>query len=309
MTPPVRLLAMNWSFDLPLTTVHRICGDRVFARGDNHQSLHADAQGRSHEEVIWMFLQTSEELLDNEVDESIEMDVEESLEDALARAVDGCVRILGLPKPSVEKMGEALQVARGYAPTAKRKTLQEKTKDKSKPPRYYALMPEIDLERVLEKHFKNVDAPSDGRDFYHQLAANKRIADRPHITIVHEKGLPADQVLWDRCQALFAHASPPAFSFKLGHIVWNGRVMAVTVSDLAVSSNVEDQDAKGVEFVVQLPEALRKRLHITVGTRSKDVNPVEARDLVADWNNGVKGVKSLPLKDIWANGRVKGLKN
>ena len=35
---PVRLLALNWSLDQPPATIHRICGDRVLQRGDNHQS-------------------------------------------------------------------------------------------------------------------------------------------------------------------------------------------------------------------------------------------------------------------------------
>lgn len=122
---------MNWSFDLPLSSIHRICGDRIVSRGDNHQALHADMEGKAHEDVIWMFLNTAEELLDEEVDDSIEMNVEESLEDALARAVDGCVRILGVPRPTAEQIGQALAAARDYAPTTKKKAKAEKPK----PPR------------------------------------------------------------------------------------------------------------------------------------------------------------------------------
>ena len=132
MQPPVRLLALNWSFDLPLATIHRICGDRVAARGENHQTLRADTTAKSHEDVIWLFLEKAEELLENEVDESVEMDVEESLEDALARAVDACVRILGVPRPSAEQMGQALAAARAYSPKKRGGNSEDKEKKKKK---------------------------------------------------------------------------------------------------------------------------------------------------------------------------------
>jgi tRNA ligase len=298
---------MNWSFDLPLATIHRICGDRIVTRGENHQTLRADADGKSHEEVIWMFLQTSEELLDGEVDESIEMDVEESLEDALARAVEGCVRILGVPRPSVERIGQALAAARGYAPATKRE-MNEKQKQKAKAnPRYYALVPEVDVEKVLKKRMKADDVPQSGRDFYRLLTANERITDRPHITLVHEKGLPEDKDLWERCKAIFAMPTPPVFTFKLEHVVWNDRVMAITVSDVAVSKEHQDPETKGVEFIVNLPQELQERLHVTVGTKSKDVPPVEAKDLVASWKKREAGIQSCALDELWVKGSIKGL--
>ena len=302
--PPVRLLAMNWPFDLPVSTIHRICSDRITVRGENHQTLLADPTGKSHEEVIWMFLQTAEELLDHEVDDSIEMDVEESLEDALARAIDGCVRILGVKKPSVEEIGEALAVARGYKSSGPKKN---KKVDAPKPPRYYALLPEVNLEDLLDKYMLKDDISAAGRDLYRRLLDQKRVAVRPHVTIVHEKGLPEDQSLWDRCRDIVASAEPPIFVFKLGTVVWNTRVMALTVSDIAVSQNDEDPESKGMDFVVKLPDALKGKLHVTVGTRDKDVNPFEARQLVLDWRNGDTTVESRTLEDVWVKGRIKGL--
>ncbi|KAF7790591.1 hypothetical protein EIP86_001547 [Pleurotus ostreatoroseus] len=303
-SPPVRLMALYWSFDLPLATIHRICGDRVLARGDKHQTLHADAVGKSHEEVLWMFLQQSEELNEDEVDVSVDMNVEEPLEDALARAVDACVRILGVSRPSVEQMGAALAAARAYEPKT---TDGGKAKPKVTAPRYYALLPELDLEENLDQRFAEADAPAKGVAFYKDLKSKKRVTDRPHITLVHEKGLPADQALWDRCKSIFNLPTPPVFGLKLGHVVWNDRVMALTVTDLSVSSDSENPDAKGVEFVVQLPAELKERLHVTVGTGDASILPVEAKDLVAHWKKGEPGIWSCPLKDTWVTGRIKGL--
>ena len=128
---PVRLLALNWSLDQPPAAIHRICGDRVLQRGDNHQSLRVrgDSLSKSHEEAIWMFINSTQALAPNQVDSIVEMELGESLEDAVKRAVEGCVAVMGLEMPSDEKIQEALDVVRGYAPTGKR---ADNPKDKKK---------------------------------------------------------------------------------------------------------------------------------------------------------------------------------
>ncbi len=113
MHPPVRLLALYWSLDQPHAKTHRICADRILARGTNHQTLHGDEKGKAHESVLWQFLRTTEPLADGEADTVIEMDVQDDLEHALLRAVDAVVRVLGLPRPDAERVGAALARARG----------------------------------------------------------------------------------------------------------------------------------------------------------------------------------------------------
>jgi tRNA ligase len=115
--PPVHLLALNWSLDdQPHAETHRICADRIMARGTNHQTLHGDSQGKAHEGILWQFLRTTEPLADGEADTVIEMDVREDLEHALSRAIDAVVRVLGLPRPDAERIGAALVKACGYRP-------------------------------------------------------------------------------------------------------------------------------------------------------------------------------------------------
>jgi hypothetical protein len=46
MQPPVRLLALNWSLDLPLAEIHQICTDRMLARAANHQTPHGDENSK-----------------------------------------------------------------------------------------------------------------------------------------------------------------------------------------------------------------------------------------------------------------------
>lgn len=301
MSPPVRLMALNWSFDQPIAMFHRICSDRIVARGNNHQSLRAGPLAKAHEEILWQFIRLAEDLTEDEVDVSVDMDYEESLEDALTRAVDACVRILGVPKPDQEKMSLALAAAKGYTPTIKR---PDDKKPKVVAARYFGLLAEVDLKDVLGQHM----ADSDGNMFWTNLVKEKRVASRPHVTVTHENTREHEEELWARCTHLHALLNAPLFKFRLGHVVWNERVMAVTVEDLAVSTDVEDTDGSGADFVSTLPPEVRNRLHITVGTSNKTVPPVEAKSLVEDWRTGVTdGINSLQLTDIWVKGRLKGL--
>jgi tRNA ligase len=151
------------------------------------------------------------------------------------------------------------------------------------------------------------DAPAQAKAFWDELRNNGRVTRRPHVTLVHSKGLPQEQPLWDRCSTLHLAGTPPSIIFRLGDIVCNERIMAVTVDDLRISPEGERADIEaGAEFLERLPQEVRRRLHITVGTRNNSVNPVEAKDLVKSWRNGAKAT-SIALKDIESRGRVKGL--
>ena len=66
-----------------------------------------------------MFISQAEALEDNEVDVVVPMDLGEDLEEQVKRAVDACVEELGVERPDMEKIGEALGVARNYTPKVK----------------------------------------------------------------------------------------------------------------------------------------------------------------------------------------------
>jgi tRNA ligase len=304
--PPVRLLALNWSLDSPHAEIHRICADRILARGTNHQTLHGDEQSKAHESVLWRFLHTTEPLDDNEADTIIEMDLREDLEHALSRAVDAIVRVLALPRPDPERVGAALARARGYRPA--RTDAQAHQQKPSAPPRYFGLLAEIDLINALNAP---LTSSSSMREFWDALKARKTggIARRPHVTIVHSKQLPECAELWERCTALYALPAPPLFCARLGHVVANERIMAVTVEELRVDDPEADDDEAqaGSVFVSQLGHALRESLHVTIGTRDADVLPVEAGALVAAFRRGAKDVQSVPLDNVYIRGRIQGL--
>ncbi|KAF7291694.1 tRNA ligase [Mycena chlorophos] len=302
--PPVRLVALNWAFDkYAPATVHRICSDRVQTRGENHQSLRPDV-AKNHEEVLWMFITQSEPLAPAEVDEIVDMELEDGLEVAVQRAVDACVRIIGLPQPSEEAVRKGIEYARGYIPSAKKPDAPPSKKgDGARPPRYYALLPEISLNAMLG----GVEKLSAVR-MWQNLKEKQRVNARPHITIVHQKDDKTDKdALWTRCRELHAMPKPPLFRLKLGSVVWDDRVMAVTVEDVElVEEGGEGQ--KGAEFVAGLTTELKQRLHITVGTKDSNIPPVEARALVGQWRQKPASAESIQLDgEVVVLGRIKGL--
>ena len=234
------------------------------------------------------------------------MDINEDLEHAVDRAVDGCVRILGLEKPDQEKVGLGLAVARGYEPTKKKGDVKGAEKKKSKP-RYYGFVPEVDLLELLNPVFSaGGDADvAGGNQFFTNLKRGGRVTKQPHITLVHTKSFDQEwaQPLWDHCSELYLSSTPTTFQITLGSVLWNDRVMAVTVDEIAPASG-DNEEAKS--FVDQLPQEVRTGLHITVGTASKDIPPFEAHTLVSEWRKG-KRTKSLQLTNIPIEGRVRGL--
>ncbi|KAJ7104359.1 RNA ligase [Mycena belliarum] len=312
LRPPVRLLALHWPVEqLPRAAVHRICAERVQLRGANHQTLRADTQ-RTHEDVLWQFLSATQPLAPSEVDTVVEMALEEGLEGAVRRAVDACVRVLGLAPPPEARVSEALERARGYEPRVKQPDVPAGKAAKGKAaPRYFALLPEVALEKLLEPVLADVA-------FWGALKGAGRVAARPHVTLVHKHALEEDAAvsaeaaaardLWARCTTLSESKRQPLFHFTLGHVVWNERIMAVTVDALKVVEEAEVAKA-AVEFTTTLPEETRARLHITVGTRDANVPPVEAKSLVQAWRKAgdVGGVHSLALGGVETFGRVKGL--
>lgn len=306
--PPVKLLALNWATaHLPASTVHRVCGDRISARGANHQSLVPGQGGRAHEDVLWMFLRDAEPLEEDEVDASVEMDLEEGFEEALARAVAGVVDVLGLQMPSQEKIGAALGAARAYEATtraAEPKTA-DKRKEKEKKPRYYALLPEADIAAVAEQRILRDDAPKELKDLWEaaRSSKDKLIVGQPHVTLVHEKALDVaeEKAFWDKCAALAPNAT---FKLIIDRLAYDGRIIAALVKDVRPA----DQDESAGALVAELPASIRRRLHVTVARRDKSVVPVEAKALVEKWREDGKSVQTIELgEEVEAVARVKGL--
>jgi len=312
--PQPQLVALNWSFaNTPKTTVHRITCDRILGRGENHQTLRPTDLA-NYEEIVWRFIKETEELDENEVDDVIEMEVEESIEDALARAVNGVVDVLGIEKPTDEQMGEALRKSIEYQNNARKETggsskgkEKERPKEKTIAPRYYGILPEIDLEAVMGQVLGAEDAHEDAKRMWELLQRKKRVTAMPHITITHIKSKDTELALWNASDLLLKEAAQPMFGLEFGHLVWNDRVMALTVENLSVKEG--NAIEVGNEWLKVLGDGpVRARLHVTVGTANPSIPPVEAKDLVGKWR-AEEPVNVMEVKGIGSQGRLKALVN
>ena len=286
---PVRILALNWSLDQPPAAIHRICSDRI-------------QQRNSHEDLLWLFISTAEELTPSEVDNVVEMKLGESMEESVKRAVEGCVTVMGLEMPSDEKIQEGLVKAKNYVPV-------KKPEEKKKPNVLsYVLFSTVNLEELLDRAFANEDQSN--KDFWRQLKTDRRISKRPYITIVHiyERNTKSD--LWNRCIALHEMSTgiPPLFKGTLSNVLWDGDFMAITVEDFDVAST-SFESKEGHKFVSNLRDDDRSRLHILVGTKHKDVQPLKAMTMVQKWRRGknLHKIRSIKLDDLTVYGRIKSL--
>jgi tRNA ligase len=325
--PSVRLLALNWGVvDKPPAIVHRICSDRVIRRGDNHQTLRVEtpasssstaAATKKHEEVLWMFLNTFEELADGEVDEVIDIPLDSDLEAAVRQVVIACVEIIGMPQPSEEKIQEALDAVEAYTVSSKSKHVKE-DRGKAKPQaRYYALLPEVDISSLLEHHLSGDTVPEAIKKFWTYLKSEKRVVKIPHVTIVHRNSLSGNSAdeeskeLWGRCEGLYAMSHSPFFRGKLGSVLCDPvvGVMALTFDDLGLDA-MQQIDGEGQEaqtFVSTLSHSVREKLHITIGTKG-ETKPVEAGEMVKRWRAYERdNIKEFKLEDVFARGRVQGM--
>jgi tRNA ligase len=235
----------------------------------------------------------------------------ELLEESVKRAVEGCVSVLGLEMPSDEKIQEGLDIVKSYTPSVKKKA--DDPKDKKLDVRYYGLLPEINLEELLDRAFAN----ETDTDFWTQLKTDNRVTKRPHVTIVHKNAIDTegDLKLWNRCTALHesSTAVPPLFKGTLTNVLWDGQVMAITLEDFGVAeaegSSESTTTNEGSEFASNLPDDTWSRLHITVGTK-ETIKAVEAKTMVELWRKGEEGadkIKSVKLVDQIVYGRIKGL--
>ncbi|KAN0059649.1 tRNA ligase [Thecaphora frezii] len=388
----IRTVALAWRLDgLPLNTLHRICSDRIVARGDKHQTLRADTAGaagtREHETVLWKFLEQlqpygsalggegSEGFGDAKFDETIWLSVDEGLEASLRTVIDGLCPMLGIEKPSDQRIQAALAKALEYRPAIKKENKavkkakdddvaatataiatatagaqqQQQQEGKSGAAgakvRYYGIAVELDLVSVLSKVFEGA-VPDDavrwsGKQFFERLRNDKRITPRPHITLVHSASVAKETeaqsqakaqaqsalpdiksssggggghdaegavARWHRYAELCQSSQQVEFSLTLDHLVWDQRVMALSVRDVASPALPDFANLQGGRGGQGQGTW---RPHVTVATANPEIRPVEANRALMQAEAGTQGIYQLPIggdaAGISATGRLQGM--
>lgn len=317
----VRLVALAWSLDaLPLNAIHRICSDRLVARGENHQILRVekDKKTREHEVILWRFLKDlkafrsaekgagNEGYGDEAFDETITLDVNAPLDETIQSAARKISTILGKPLPHDDQLKVAVEKATEYRVTLKK---EAKTTTKTNPIRYYAIAVEANISDTLNPLLMECEG---AKAALMSLEALNRVVERPHVTLVHNSALQREgeegqtaRARWDLFEGSCSQEAPVEFELKIDCLAWDEKAMAMGVSDAyPIKGNLE----RNVFDAVQARNG-SWRPHITVGTFHEDIRPYEANRVLLDADAGKASVGRLafPRGALIVRGRLAGL--
>lgn len=325
VAPGARYVALHYvheRLDVPTDVLRQriraATQDRVFARGDNHQTIQAASKSRAEiEGIMEGFLSRFESLdvdcrpddtFDSHIDLDPEADSRTNLETVVTTLKHLYPKLFG-KLPTAEEYDEAIDVAmKGYTVQTKHsvgrpppniqpnKGVRQSQPGGSgrgntgvpntkKSAEYFAItLPSSIISSMLESVFSRVPGPVSA--FYNKLKSTGRVQGSFHITLVHNANARLFPEVWEEYNSLLNGKGDAAnlgtAEVRLINVVWNSRIMAITVEILG-------EKFKGTNQIN----------HITVGTRDNTVKPKESNEMLASWlkqggaNGGAFGMVSV----------------
>lgn len=309
IVPGARFVALHYVHDPKpqmLPKIRQVTQERIFARGDNHQTIQAGTKSRSEILAIMEgFLNRFEPVNpyaapDDGFDEIIDLDVaassRENLETVVSSLHNKYPKLVPM-MPTDEDLDKAIEAALSdYKPDIKHDlSFKSNKRDRGsnangigvqpsqpKAPKleYFCIkLPTSDVLSTLDKLF-NRESPEKAR-MYRQLQQTRRIQPAFHVTLIHRASVNSHPELWSRLSELHAKAlsegsyTPSAQApdpvlgkcrVRLERVVWDDRVMCIVVRLL----NEGWETANSIA-------------HITVGTANQNIKPKESNDLLQRW--------------------------
>jgi tRNA ligase len=305
---------------------------RVFARGDNHQTIQAASKDRAEiEGIMEGFIGRFQPVdidskPDSEFDLVIDLDPckesRENLETVVNELHKAYPQIVP-EMPTAEALDNAIKAAfEEYKPTIKHeirgpknsnqqqpsKTQQKKEQKKQVEQQSAAKKGKDDIEyfsiavprqQILDAIDRALTAaPEEKRQFYYQLLNNNRVQPDFHITLLHRATKSQRPELWEKYEKVYRekNARDPmgTAEVQLQQLVWDGRVMAIVAKLLQPEW----------ECANEIP-------HVTIGTADQTIKPKEANDmLVGKWKAG-QGTEQveIPGSGVKLVGTVKAVKS
>ena len=307
--PGARFVALHYVHDPKtqmLPKIRQVTQERIFARGDNHQTIQAGSKSRSDIIAIMEgFLNRFEPVNpyatpDDGFDEIIDLDVaassRENLETVVSSLHEKYPRLVP-DMPNDEDLDKAIEAALSdYKPDIKHDlSFKGKKRDRAgntnenggqpaqpKAPKleYFCVkLPTGDVLSTLDKLF-NRESPETAR-MYRQLQHSRRVQPAFHVTLIHRASVNSHPELWSHLTDLHAKALTEASQnpssqtpdpllgncrVRLERVVWDDRVMCVVVRLLDEGWETANPIA-----------------HITIGTANPDIKPKESNDLLQRW--------------------------
>ena len=314
--PDARFVALHYVHDPKsemLPGIRQVTQERIFTRGDNHQTIQAGTKSRT--EIIGImegFLNRFEPVNphaepDDGFDNIIDLDVSASSRENLETVVSQLHSMY--PKlvkavPSSEELDKAIEAALSdYKPDIKHDlSFKSKKNDRNglqsqngqppkqlKPPKleYFAVkLPPAQVLSTLDKVFNN--GSPEMVKLYRHLQQSRRLQPAFHVTLMHRASISSNPDLWSHLTTLHANtlsaqfqdpsnhtADPPIghCRVRLERVVWDDRVMCIV-------SRLLDEGWETCNAIA----------HVTVGTASQDIKPKESNELLQRWmEHGTEG--------------------
>lgn len=336
--PDARFVALHYVHDpksemLPL--IRKVTQERVLARGDNHQTIHAAKKSTGLIiSIMEGFLDRFEPVNpgkepDDGFDEVIDLDVAASSRENLETIVAFLHKsypTLIKEMPTSEKLDKAIETALNeYQPDIKHDLGSKNNKSKrenagsqsrnkgsgqsatpAKPqkPEYFCVrLPTEEVLSALNEVFAPV--PPETFKFFRQLQQSRRIQPTFHVTLMHRASASQNPDLWSHLSSLYSSAlisSPSDTDLVLGkcrvhleRVIWDQRVMCIVARLL--DEGWESQNAVA---------------HLTIGTAGPEIKPKESNTLLEKWHEagsgGKTGINELEIEgNITLNGDVKAV--
>lgn len=215
---------------------------------------------------------------------------------------------------------ETGQMARGSCPKGQGVPI----KSTVKPPESTKKRPQVmffgvylDTARVnaiLDAIFANQDAKT--AQMYMRLKQSSRIQDQFHVTLIHRQSPEENKPYWDQLHQLHTHhckvGTPQAeiaqCNIHLERLVWDDRVMSfvVRLDGAAIRMSASSAGTDTLPLVTVNPVA-----HITVGTASPAIKPMESNAMLQQWlaegSGGDTGIEEVVVPgNVVLQGRVLG---
>jgi len=324
--PDAKFVALHYVHHIPgqqsMEAIRNATRARVFARGDAHQTIHAQTNDEKFiTGIMEGFLGRFEPVdIDSPPDDAFDavidlhplVDSRKNLEHII-NELYSLYPDLVEEWPSAQDMDDAIDSAlREYSPDIKhtignktgsssgvkpvqqgsskqnsQKSQQQQPKTKQPAVEYFAV--KLDSETIrntLDKTFKSQTATV--QKFYNHLQNSRRIQPNFHITMMHRASVKQNPELWQHYSDLNKSLQPGKtfidnMQVHLERVVWDSRIMAIIVSFVGDNEHQCSNDVA----------------HITIGTGAADIKPKESNDLLNMFmsvgSGGDTGIEELPI--------------
>lgn len=329
LIPDARFVALHYVHDPKpqmLPSIRKVTHERIFARGDNHQTIQAGS--KTPKEILTImegFLARFEPVNshddpDDGFDHIIDLDVSassrENLDTVIRKLQEFYPKVLEKSPPPNE-LDDAIQCGlTDYRPDIKHdlgsKSNQGKNKAQSKaqnnsgqgssskpvPVEYFSLrLPTEEFVLKLEEIFSSPPndrpIPYEVSSFYSQLKQTRRLQDKFHVTLMHHASISKNPGLWSRLSSLHTEAckSSSEFDPAFGKCQVQLETIVCGAGVMCIVVRLLDESWQTTNHVA----------HVTLGTSTQGIKPKESNTLLGRW---LRDGKTGGIEDYKVTGNV-----